>query len=91
MRSGEKPSPLRCLLPFVGHVEATLTFVAPLLDAIGYHARPKNTPTVEEIKADMMAFVRKEELLRKLYASHAGMVRGWTPEQIEAALAGGDK
>jgi hypothetical protein len=28
MRSGEKPSPLRCLLPFVGHVEATLTFVA---------------------------------------------------------------
>ncbi len=91
MRSGEKPTPIRALLPFLGNPEAVLAFVGPMLESIGYHALSKNVPTVEEIKADVLAFVRGEPLLWKLYVAQAEKVQGWTPEEIEAALARGAK
>jgi hypothetical protein len=87
MRAGAKPVYLRHLLPILGKVEPVLAFVGPLLDSIGYVAVPKRGPTAAEVKAlghDSMW----DTLMYREHVYRLGERRGWTRDQIEAALRG---
>lgn len=91
MRSGEKPTSLRHLLPLLGHTEAVLAFVAPFLESIGYAARPIAGPTREDVlrlshDQSWEAPMFREHLYRVAEERH-----GWTREQVLLALKGDSK
>jgi hypothetical protein len=86
MRSGEKPTPLRALLPFLGNTEAVLTFVAPLLESIGYVARPANAPTFVQLAGAVLADLDDGSSITRALIERAAEKRGWTPDQVALAL-----
>lgn len=86
MRSGEKPSPLRALLPLLGNTEAVLAFVGPLLESIGHVARPVNAPTFVQLAGAVLADLDDGSAITRALIERAAEKRGWTHEQVEMAL-----
>lgn len=86
MRSGEKPTPLRALLPLLGHVEAVLAFTAPLLESIGYVARPVNAPTFTQLAGAVLADLDDGSAITRALIERAAEKRGWTAAQVAMAL-----
>ena len=86
MRSGEKPTPLRALLPLLGHAEAVLAFVAPLLESIGYTARPIAGPTFIQLAGAVLADLDDGSAITRKLIENAAAKRGWTVAQVEMAL-----
>lgn len=85
MRTGEKPTPLRALLPFLGHAEPVLAFCAPLLASIGYVARPVRGMTRAQLAEALLADLEAEPMGRKLIEQTAEK-RGQGHEQTAMAL-----
>jgi len=86
MRSGEKPTPLRALLPLLGNTEAVLAFVAPLLESIGHVARPVKGPTFFQLAGAVLADLDDGSAVTRQVIKNAAAKRGWTEAQMELAL-----
>jgi hypothetical protein len=85
MRTGEKSASLRHILPFMGNVEAVLAFVGPLLESVGYIARPVNGMTRAQLAEAVLSNLERERMGRKLI-EQAGAEHGQTEEQVAVAL-----
>jgi len=86
MRSGKRGIALRHLLPLLGHPEAVLAFVAPMLDSIGYVARPVIGPTFTQLSAAVLADLDDGSPITRRMIENAAAKRGWTPAQVAMAL-----
>lgn len=86
MRSGEKPTPIRALLPLLGNPEAVLAFVGPLLESIEYVARPVAGPTFTQLSAAVLADLDDGSAVTRQLIENAARKRGWTAAQVEMAL-----
>lgn len=86
MRTGEKPIPLRAVLPFMHNTEAVLAFVGPLLESIGHVARPVNAPTFTQLAGAVLADLDDGSSVTRALIERAAEKRGWTAEQVAVAL-----
>lgn len=89
MRSGEKSIALRHLLLFMGHREAVIALVTPLLESIGYAAMPRPKMSKRQAIETIAAIVRKNPTLRRaaqLEMEDAGI----DADQVELAVEWGD-
>lgn len=91
MRTGEKPTSLRHLLPLAGNVEAVLAFAAPLLESIGYVARPKDGPTVEQVAHVALRVLLASPLTREMLERECERQEGWSTDQVNETLTKGNK
>lgn len=91
MRAGKRGIALRHLLPMLGHVEAVLAFTAPLLESIGYVARPVTAPTFAQLAGAVLADLDDGSAVTRRLIENAASKRGWTAEQVALALHGEDK
>jgi hypothetical protein len=85
-RTGEKPIPLRAVLPFMHNVEAVLALVGPLLESIGYVARPVAGPTFAQLAGAVLADLDDGSAVTRQLIENAAKKRGWSHEQVEIAL-----
>jgi len=86
MRSGKRGIALRHLLPILGHAEAVLAFVAPLLESIGYVARPVAGPTFVQLAGAVLADLDDGSAVTRQLIETAARKRGWTHAQVAMAL-----
>jgi hypothetical protein len=86
MRAGAKPVYLRHLLPMLGHTEAVLAFVGPLLESFGHVARPVNAPTFVQLAGAVLADLDDGSSITRALIERAAEKRGWSPEQVAMAL-----
>ncbi len=86
MRSGEKPTPLRCLLPLLGNVEAVLAFVGPLLDSIDHHARPNKGLTEVELALIVLRGLNDGSAVTRKLIENLAAPFGHKPNEVAAAL-----
>ncbi len=86
MRTGEKPIPLRAVLPFMHNTEAVLALVEPLLESIGYCARPVRGPTRAQLADAFLADLDDGSAVTRALIERTAAKRGWSAEQVALAL-----
>lgn len=88
MRAGKRGIALRHLLPLLGHPESVLAFVAPLLESVGYVARPTRGITPAEVNAIAARLLCETRASKEMLVRECERVHGATPEQVALALRG---
>ena len=91
MRSGKRGIALRHLLPFLGNAEAVLAFVAPLLESIGYVARPVKGPSKADLAGAVLSDLNDGSAVTRALIERTAAKRGWTVEQVSIALCEDEK
>lgn len=86
MRVGHRSIALRRLLPLLGHTEAILALVGPLLESISHVARPVNAPTFAQLAGAVLADLDDGSSVTRALIERAAEKRGWNEEQVALAL-----
>ena len=88
MRAGKRGIALRHLLPLLGHTEAVLAFVAPLLESIGYVARPVRGLTEAELALIVLRGLNDGSAVTRRLIENLAAPHGHEPAEVQLVLHG---